>query len=206
MNFLTHLYFAPKSIENTTGLIIGNTAKPNNLEKYNLEILKGIATDSQLRLFAENHPAYQKSIERVNPKYNKYASFIVNIFHDHLLAKNWSNYSKVSLDDFSQEIYHIILENMSLFPYKIRKFAPEMISKKWITGIASIEGTHQYIKLISKTERFNTNIDQSLFELMENYQGYNQDFEEYFKDLKNYMQLESRKVNNDEKEFYLLSA
>lgn len=206
MNFLTHLYFAPKSIENTTGLIIGNTAKANYLEKYNMEILKGIAMDMQIRVFAENHPAFYRSNQRIQTKYSKYSTFLVNIFYDHLLAKNWDKYSRISLENFSDQIYQIVLENISLYPYKIRKFSPEMISKKWITGMTSIEGTHQYIKMVSKTERFTTNLDQCLTGLMENYQEFSNDFEQYFKALCQFMEDEARKFNSGDKEIFLLSA
>lgn len=206
MNFLTHLYFCNKSRENTTGLIIGNTARPNYLSKYNLEILKGIAMDMQIRRFSEGNADFNNSIQKINTKYSKNASFMVNIFYDHFLAKNWDKYAKIPLDGFSDTIYQIILENMNLLPYKVRKFSPEMISKEWITGLTSIEGTHRYIKLISKTERFTTNLDQCLIELIENYQQYNNDFENYFKSLCKFMEEEDKKVRLNENQRFLLSA
>jgi acyl carrier protein phosphodiesterase len=201
MNFITHLYFSNESLDNTTGLIIGNCAKEVNLQKYNLEILKGMAVDLQIRNFAETNPAFNRSLQRMNTKFNKYSTFIVNIFFDHFLAKNWSNHSDIPLDQFADKIYQLLLKNHSTFPYKIRKFAPEMITKKWITSCASIEGTHQYIRLISKTERFTTNLDQCLVELIENYKDYGTDFEEYFTALNEFMKKDAQrfaKVSDEE--------
>jgi acyl carrier protein phosphodiesterase len=201
MNFLNHLYFSNESVENTTGLIIGNCAKEVNLQKYNLEILKGMAVDLQIRNFTEKDPAFNRSIERMNTKFNKYSTFIVNIFYDHFLAKNWEKYSDTPLDLFADKMYQLIMKNHSSFPYKIRKFAPEMITKKWITSVASIDGTHQYIKLLSKTERFTTNLDQCLDELIEKYQAYSVDFEEYFTALNEFMKQDAErftKVSDEE--------
>jgi acyl carrier protein phosphodiesterase len=208
MNFLTHLYFSNDSTANNIGLVIGNTAKGNYLSKYSIEILKGIEIDMQIRNFEERNPVFQRSLQRIiNTKYSKYASFIINVFYDHLLAKNWGKYSKVSLEEFGEKIYGVILSNQSIYPYKIRKYSQEMISKKWISCISSIEGTHQYLKLLSKTERFTTNLDQALFELIENYQQYNKDFEEYFNALCEIMSEEAQRFNTMyKKEIKLMSA
>jgi acyl carrier protein phosphodiesterase len=208
MNFLTHLFFANESSEQTKGLITGNATKASDLATYNLEVLKGIAIDMQIGLWAENHPAFQRSLQRLNFKFGeKQATFIINVFYDHMLAKDWQKYSKQSLEEFSERIYEIILINRYSFPYRVRKFAPEMIAKKWITSMRNIEGTHQYIKMLSKNER-TINIDQCLFELIENYQHYQKDFEEYFSSLIEFMIDEVRKCNSikHEKEFFLLSA
>ncbi|MFL5729897.1 MAG: ACP phosphodiesterase [Cytophagaceae bacterium] len=208
MNFLTHLFFSTDSVDNTRGLIIGNTAKENHLSKYNLDILKGIALDMQISNFSEDNPAFNNSRQRINSKYLAFSSFLVNIFYDHLLAKNWDKYSTVSMEEFSGKIYETITTHRNSFPYKIRKFAPEMVRNKWIEGIKSIEGTHQYINSISKNERFSKNLDQALFELTENYQDYRNDFEEYFAALRKFMEGEERRFRTitDEKEFVLLSA
>lgn len=207
MNFLTHLFFANESNDQTKGLIIGISSKTDH-STYNLEVLKGIAIDMQISLLSESHPAFQRSLQRLNFKFGeKQATFIINVFYDHMLAKDWYKYSKQSLDEFSERIYEIILKNRNTFPYRVRKFAPEMIAKKWITSMRSIEGTHHYIKMLSKNER-TINIDQCLFELIENYHLYQKDFEEYFGSIIEFMIEEVRKCNSikHENEFFLLSA
>jgi acyl carrier protein phosphodiesterase len=195
MNFLTTLYFAQENNEGiATGLIIGNTAKPNYLAKYNVDILKGILLETKIREFSEKHEAFVNSASRLSTKYAKHRNYVINIFFDHLLASNWQKYSNQNLEEFADKIYQLIVENMNLCPYKIRKYSPEMINKKWITGLSTLDGTHQYVNMLFKKERFSTNLEYALFELSESYNLYKEDFEKYFEALISEVKAEQEKI------------
>jgi acyl carrier protein phosphodiesterase len=208
MNFLTHLFFSQNQNEQTkVDLIIGNTLKSSNLERYNSQVLRGTLLDKRIESYFRNSEDFQRSMSRLSVKYSRYREFIIKVYYDHLLASAWNSHTSTPLDSFSNEINEVILENLSQFPYKIRKFAPQMVAKNWITALTSIEGTHQYIKVLLKTERFSINLEQSLFELVENYYEYRKDFENFFDGLKAEMQpLETEFAEETEKEFILVKA
>lgn len=185
MNFLTNLYFSQGKNENfTTGLIIGSAIKPNILPKYNSEIRKAISFDENLKNFSDTHEAFLKGLDKIDSKFTRFKPFILRIYFDHFLARFWKDHTDASLEEFGDRIYRVIIENHPIFPYKIRKFSSEMIAKKWITNLSSIDGTHNYLRLMLKKERFSFNLEQCMVSLIENYQTYRNDFETYFSDLK----------------------
>ena len=206
MSSLNTLFFSENKSENfTTGLIIGNEARQNYISRYNDEIMKGILLAEKIRSFTENNDFVKASQNRLSTKHSKHKDFIIQVFYDHLLASNWEKYSTLPLENFSERIYTNIMENIILFPYKIRKFSPEMISKKWISGLTTIEGTHRYVNMLFKKERFTNNLEHSLFELVEGYQDYKKDFEQYFENLQIAMAVEQEKILQADKVF-LVSA
>lgn len=154
MNFLTTLYFAQDNTEGmATGLIVGNAAKPNYLSKYNVDILKGILLETKIREFSEKNEFFINSCLRLSTKYAKHKNYVVNIFYDHLLASNWQKYSGQNLEEFAEKLYQLFVDNISLYPYKIRKYTPEMVSKKWITGLTTLDGTHRYVNMLFKKRK-----------------------------------------------------
>lgn len=186
MNFLTHLFFSQNQNEQiTVGLIIGYNLKAGNSGKYNESVIRGTKLNKVIDDYFKKSEDFQRSMSRLSVKYSRYREFIVKVYYDHLLAVNWNNYSENSLENFSEGINQVILDNLSQLPYKVRKFSPQMVAKKWLAGLTSIEGTHQYIKILLKTERFSLNLEQSLFELVDNYNDYKKDFEAFFQGLKN---------------------
>ncbi|MBX9853629.1 MAG: acyl carrier protein phosphodiesterase [Cytophagaceae bacterium] len=206
MSSLNTLFFSENKSENfTTGLIIGNGARQNYISRYNDEILKGILLAEKIRDFTENNEFVKASQNRLSTKHSKHKDFIIQVFYDHLLASNWEKYSSLPIEAFSEKIYNNIMENIILFPYKIRKFSPEMISKKWIGGLTTIEGTHRYVNMLFKKERFTNNLEHSLFELVESYQDYKKDFEQYFESLQVTIAIEQEKILQTDKVF-LVSA
>src|SRR3954453_2663939 len=109
MNFLAHLYLSGNDPEIMVGNFLGDFVRGRNLlERYKKNIATGIELHRTIDEFTDTHPIVAQSKNRLREKYRHYAAVIVDIFYDHFLAKNWSEYSSELLPDFADRAYQIL--------------------------------------------------------------------------------------------------
>jgi len=127
MNFLSHLYLSG----NSEGLIIGNfiadSVKGNAINDFPEEIRKGIILHRKIDTYTDSHPIVEQSKIRLREKYKKYAGVIVDIYYDHYLAINWSDYSTENFHTYTQNIYALIEQNRQHLPPKSAMFTKYML-------------------------------------------------------------------------------
>lgn len=192
MNFLSHLYLAGDS----EGLIIGNfiadSVKGSDYRIYNEEIQKGIFLHRAIDSYTDAHPIVEHSKERLRSKYKKYSSVIVDIYYDHFLAKNWENYSQISLSEFSKNIYRIILSNKTLLPFKSARFSEYMLRYNILENYARIEGIEQVLKGMANRARFDSQMDKSIEELQLHFNDFEKEFNLFFPQLQEFVKEKNK--------------
>lgn len=170
------------------GCLIGEIVRTSNFDKYTQNMIDGIELNKKISNFVKEHAVYQRSLQKLNPKYSKHGSKIIDIFYDHFLAANWSNYAQDSLEDFAKESYSFIESNHSILPYKLKKLISVMIHDNWLVNYSSVQGVHNFMREITRRDTFQTNLEYSLEDLINNYNAFKMDFEEIFPQLIQYVQ------------------
>ena len=98
MNFLAHLYLS----KNHTNILIGNFIadgiRGNQFTHLHPEIQQGIVLHRHIDTYTDAHPIVRKSKRRLHERYGHYDGVIIDLFYDHFLARNWSQYSAIPLD------------------------------------------------------------------------------------------------------------
>lgn len=183
MNHLANLYLSRNRGDLMLGCLIGEIVRTTNQDKYNDLIVEGIELNKSITAFSLQHPAYLRSKGRLHPKYSKHSGKIIDIFFDHFLAANWSKYSEITLAQYCQETYSFINENYSVLPYKLRKLTNVMIQDNWLLNYSSVEGIHRYMRELTRRDTFQTNLEYSLEDLIQSYNDFKADFEEFFPQL-----------------------
>ena len=140
MNFLAHLFLSGEPSELMVGNFIADSVKGNSIDNFTEDIQKGIKLHRAIDMFTDNHPEMQKSKERLRPRYKKYAPVITDIFYDHFLAVNWQDYSKVSLRDYTNQVYKYLEGYYSVFPERSKQFYDYMIKYDILFAYTKIEG------------------------------------------------------------------
>ena len=97
MNHLAHLYLSQTNVDLMVGNFIADRVKGKDLLNYSESVQKGIEMHRAIDTFTDEHAVVMKSKKRLFPVYHKYAAVIVDMFYDHILAKNWEEYSPISL-------------------------------------------------------------------------------------------------------------
>jgi acyl carrier protein phosphodiesterase len=103
MNWLAHILLSEPNIENRLGNLLGDLVKGKDLDGLNPKLRRGVSRHYailQRRGFAndkftDSHPIVKISKQRIDREYSKFAGILIDVFYDHLLAKNWVLYSEI---------------------------------------------------------------------------------------------------------------
>jgi len=187
MNFLAHLHLSGNDPNIMVGNFIGDFVKGKKVENYEPGIAKGILLHRAIDYFTDTHKIVAKSKGRLRDKYRHYSGVIVDIFYDHILASNWSQYHPESLEKFADEAYNLVLSYEEILPKKALHMLPYMMKNNWLVSYASIEGISSVLFGMSRRTKYKSNMEKATNELVEYYDLFKKEFEEFYPDLKEYV-------------------
>ena len=90
------------------GNFIADHIKGNQFTHLSSEIQEGIKLHREIDTFTDAHKITRISKRRLHKRYGLFAGIIIDIFYDHYLAKNWSNYSAMPLDIYVNSVYQLL--------------------------------------------------------------------------------------------------
>jgi len=187
MNFLAHLYLSGDNQKIMVGNFIGDFVKGRNpIEKFEAEILKGIELHRAIDAFTDSHAIVKKSKVRLREKYRHYAPVIVDVFYDHFLAKYWPDHHTMPLAQYAGHAYAILKSFGTVLPEEVKTMLPYMISGNWLVNYGDTEGIRRTLAGMSKRSKFDPKMDESIDDLLENYEDFKNEFDSFFPELKNY--------------------
>lgn len=183
MNFLAHLYLSGSDEQLMIGNFIADSVKGSTYKKFPAGIRRGILLHRAIDFYADNHPVFLKSVERLRPGYRKYAGVIVDIFYDHFLAKNWwasiptgKEYSEKPLEQYVSEVHSLMLKNILVMPAKSLMFLKYAIRTNRLVSYGTLEGIEEVLYGMSRRTTFKSNMELAIAELKK----YNAEFENEF--------------------------
>jgi acyl carrier protein phosphodiesterase len=187
MNFLAHLYLSGDNPKIMVGNFIGDFVKGKlALEQFEPEIIRGIGLHRAIDEFTDSHQIVTKSKIRLRPKYRHYSGVIVDIFYDHLLAKNWDLFHTEILPDYAEMAYSIIQEHDPILPEEVKFMMPHMIRGNWLVNYAKLEGIERALSGMTRRTRYESRMNESVIDLKEFYPEFTQEFLEFFPELKHH--------------------
>jgi acyl carrier protein phosphodiesterase len=136
MNYLGHLYFSAGQPALMVGNILGDFVKGSHYKKMPVELQKGIILHRKIDHYTDQHPSIlrlKSAIQREIPKVNGIA---IDLIFDHLLAREWKNYSHQNLNDFLLPFYETAAIYQSKLPENMAYFLNNLRTKKYIEHYA----------------------------------------------------------------------
>ena len=183
MNYLAHILLSGTNPDVMIGNFMADSIKGSKYNSYPVEIQKGILLHRQIDTATDAHPAFRESTKRLHKNYGHYSGIIVDIFYDHFLAKNWSDYSDIPLADYIQTFYKLLRDNFELLPHNIQKMTPVMIEGNWLLIYAELEGIDRVLAGMNRRTKNRSGMDKVGQELKEFYTLFEADFRVVMKDL-----------------------
>lgn len=187
MNFLAHLLLSGDHEQIMVGNFIGDFVKGSNLEEYHPDIQKGIRMHRSIDNYTDNHPVVLQSKIRLREKFRHYAPVIVDVFYDHFIAKDWSNYSKENLLDFTTGFYEMMRKYVNIIPKGVTNMLHYMESGNWLYHYQYIEGIDQALTGMSRRTKFESKMEEAADVLKSEYEGFKDEFERFFPDLQKHV-------------------
>lgn len=189
MNYLAHLYLSGDSDEIKLGNFIGDFVKGNKFQQYPDQIAYGIQLHRKIDSFTDGHPDVKTCIQLLKPGYGRFSGVVADIFFDHFLAANWSDYSNVTLRQFAKQAHSIFLSNFFLLPMRVKQFLPFLIQHKRFESYAQKENLFHVLEIMSSRTSLPSNSEWAMEMLHQEYDQFGSLFMSFFGEIIDYVEV-----------------
>ena len=183
MNFLAHALLGRSEPALRVGGLAGDWVKgvlPAGLPE---DLSRGVALHRAIDSFSERHAAFRASRQRVSAPRRRYAGVLVDMFYDHLLAREWWRYSDVALDCFARETYVLTERRLEQLPEHFRGAFLAMRDNDWLQGYREREAIGRALDRMARHRARQPNpLRGALAEFEAEGAGYGRDFAHFFPD------------------------
>lgn len=190
MNYLAHLYLSGESDEIKLGNFIADFVKGNKYLNYPEMVAFGIKLHRSIDSFTDSHRDVKICADLLKPGYGRHAGVVTDVFFDHFLAANWSDYSTVSLRQFAKHVHAVFLSNFGLLPFRVKQFLPFLIQHKRLESYANIENLFQVLEIMSRHTSLPTKSGWAIEMLQQEYGQFEVLFRRFFSELTAYVETE----------------
>ncbi len=163
---------------------------------YDTGIQKGIVLHRFIDTYTDAHPVFRQSTKRLHHNYSHYSGVIVDIYYDHFLAKNWAEYSKEPLLDYTLDFYTTLNEYYHVLPLHVKKFMPYMIADNWLYSYAQPEGIARVLQGMNRRTKNRVGMHEAIDDLMVHYVDFENEFRIFFEDLREHSISKLKALNN----------
>jgi len=183
MNYLAHIYLSGDNDLVTIGNFIADGIKGKDYKTYSRDIQIGILLHRHIDTYTDAHKTVRLSTKRLHANYGHYSGVIVDILYDHFLAKNWSRYSNVPLDEYTNIFYSSLENHYQILPLRIQKILPYMLKDNWLLSYASINGISKVLDGMNRRTKNRSGMDKAVKELELFYKEFELEFTSFFDEL-----------------------
>ena len=183
MNLLAHQILAWPNPEAMAGNFMADHVKGRIPTTLPLGIQQGIAMHRLIDATTDAHPATARSVARLRPHIGRYAPVAIDVFYDHVLAREWAQFGQDALPAFVQHIYAVLDAHAAWFPERTQGMFSHMRTHNWLGNYASLEGIARTLDGIARRTRFPSGLGEATPHLQTEYQAYKNDFETLWPDV-----------------------
>jgi len=187
MNWLAHAYLSKQNIEFRVGNILPDLVSITELKKFSAPFQEGISCHKAIDIFTDSHAVVKYGIGRMPAAYKRYGGILTDVFYDHFLAKNWANYSSVSLSDFSRNIYRDLNGIKENIPDEILYKFKRIFEHNVFESYKDISGIEIALQRIDLRLRKPADLGNAVAILEQYYDLYESEFTIFFADLQKHV-------------------
>ncbi len=106
MNFLAHAFLSPDDPEILVGNMVTDFLRGREVvASLAPRVREGVMLHRTIDRFTDEHTITRQTIDRIKGRWGRYSPILVDIFYDHILARDWTRYSNLSLREFADNTY-----------------------------------------------------------------------------------------------------
>lgn len=184
MNYLAHAFLSGNNKELLIGNFIADHIRGNKFENYSQGIIDGIYLHRRIDAFTDAHPEFKNAKRIFYNQFEKYSGILIDIYFDHLLAKNFEQHSEIKLQDFSQNVYSVYKENEFILPISSSRFLEYVMKNNIYAAYADVEGIEKVLFHLSHRINHNVRLDFSVEVFKENETQLQKSFDNFFSDVR----------------------
>ncbi len=187
MNWLAHLNLSEPTVAFRLGNVIADFVKGEARLALPVEVKRGTDCHLLIDAYTDAHPVFQHSRQRVSRPNRKFASILIDIFYDHFLSVHWLDYATQPRTDFIAEVYQDFLDFTVGQVPQARKFVEHMVQGDWLGEYVEVDGIGHTLARVSGRLGWPGLLTPMVEELTANYTGFEQDFAEFYPQLREHV-------------------
>lgn len=153
MNFLAHALLAGDDPALVVGGVAGDWIKGPLPGPLPDDLARGVALHRAIDRHADSDPAFRQSRARISPARRRYAGVLIDIFYDHLLARDWACHHPQPLPAFTAGVYARIAERAEALPAAARPVLARMAEEDWLASYATPAGIADVLARMARRAR-----------------------------------------------------
>lgn len=123
MNHLAHALLAGPDPDCRLGGMLGDFVRGAIDPTLGRGVGHGIALHRAIDSYTDTHDAIVEARALFEPPYRRYAGILIDIWFDHLLARDFDRWSEVPLASFSDELQALLRERWPELPPALQRFS-----------------------------------------------------------------------------------
>ena len=187
MNFLAHAWLAGESPALVVGGVFGDWVKGPLPGTLPADLARGVALHRAIDAFAETHPAFRASRARVSAARRRYAGVLVDIFWDHLLARDWALHAGGPLASYCAGVYRQLSARRADLPASAHLALELMAREDWLGSYAGLEGIADVLARMGRRARQPNPLAGAEVEFVADPEGFAQDFSDWLPDARRFV-------------------
>lgn len=193
MNYLGHLFFSNDDTELMLANLFGDFVKGRDLSGYTLKTQQGITLHRAIDNYIDTHPAVLELLHVLYAQLPKVAGIAVDLYFDHLLAKNWNQFHPLPLDEFLERFYRSVDVERDTFSAPFKQMMSHLVKVNWISYYPTAEGLDKACHGVSSRISFPNELKHGLRVFREHEKKISSAFDAYMKDAMHYFNIHNSK-------------
>jgi acyl carrier protein phosphodiesterase len=183
MNWLAHLYLSDTDTEHRLGNLLADFVKGSARQRLGPGLRRGLECHKVIDFFTDMHPVVFRSKQRIGEPFRRFAGVLVDVFYDHLLARNWDSFAAVPLNAFTAEIYASFLSYSGELPERARGLLERLAREDLLGSYRTLAGIDLALQRIALRLDRPGLLDHAVDELSGQMAELESDFLEFFPQL-----------------------
>jgi acyl carrier protein phosphodiesterase len=158
MNYLGHIFLSNGDPELALANLFGDFIKGKKYLDYSAKIQEGILLHRSIDSYMDNHPKVKELTRNLYSALPKVAPIAVDLYFDHLLAKNWGNYHSNPYSNYLQDLYTAFKPLSKHYPEHFQAFVRLLIERDWMKHYPTEFGLQKMCAGLSQKISFENNL------------------------------------------------
>jgi acyl carrier protein phosphodiesterase len=128
MNHLAHALLSAPDEDVMLGGLIADFLRGRVDPALPRGVRLGIALHRAVDVYTDSHAEVAAARARFEPPYRRYAGILLDIWFDHLLAREWATYGVGTLHEFSARVRELLMRRDAELPESMRSFVRYLLA------------------------------------------------------------------------------
>ena len=189
MNWLAHIYLSEPAPQFRVGNLLPDLVPASQLHGLAETYQKGIRRHRQIDVFTDAHPRWKACVLRFPSPYRRFGGILTDVYFDHLLARDWAQYSTMPLRRFIESFYLELEICLPEIPSYAAAVLDRMREQDWLGSYDRVSGISEILQRISRRLRRPFDLASSVPIFEEHESAFHDDFHAFFPELMKHVKM-----------------